>query len=300
MQDEGVRFIAVDSDLRELSPHGTVMLPLQVNHDALSTFQFGHISCHWHEEVEFSVVVHGAARYVLGKGVHLLPAGKGVLINANVPHAIFPCGEESAQLLTVIVHPALIYGFHGSVIESQLVRPFLESGRLYAVPLETQDISICREIAQLEADRPFAWALECKSKLCSMFHALLIRHRQALSDGRIHTDAELQRLHLLLSNLNRHYDEPLSLESMASLVGLSRESCCRFFKRMTGETLSQYLEDYRIKQGLSLLAHGEMSVTDIALRCGYSNAGRFSAAFARRMHCTPRDYLRSMRKQAKK
>lgn len=53
----------------------------------------------------------------------------------------------------------------------------------------------------------------------------------------------------------------------------------------------QYLEEYRVAQGLALLQQGEMSVTEIALHCGFSNAGRFSAAFCRRMHCTPREYL---------
>lgn len=59
------------------------------------------------------------------------------------------------------------------------------------VAMETQDVSVFQRIAQLEADRPFAWELECKGLLCGMFHALLIRHRQALSDGCTHTDAEL-------------------------------------------------------------------------------------------------------------
>lgn len=299
MEETGIRFVDVDSTLRELSPHGTVMLPLQVNHDALNTFQLGHIRCHWHEEIELSVVVHGTARYVLGKGACLLSTGQGVLINANVPHTIFPCGKESAELLTVIVHPAFIYGFQGSAIESQLMRPFLNAGSLCVVPLNAQEIALCQSVAQVETDRPFAWELECKRLLCSLFHLLIVRHQQALSVGRAHSDADLQRLHLLLSALNAHYDEPLSLEKLAGLVGLSRESCCRFFKRMTGETLSQYLEDYRVEKGLSLLTSGAMSVTEVALRCGFSNVGRFSAAFARRMHCTPRDYLRSLRESAR-
>ena len=300
MEGTGTRFVDVDSTLRELSPHGTMMLPLQVNHDALSAFRLGHISCHWHEEIELSVVVRGTARYVLGKGACFLSAGQGVLINANVPHSIFPGGKESAELLTVIVHPAFIYGFKGSAIESQLMRPFLNAGSLSVIPLDAQEIALCQSVDQVETDRPFAWELECKRLLCSLFHALIVRHQQALSGGRAHTDAELQRLHLLLSTLNAHVDEPPSLERLAAMVGLSRESCCRFFRRMTGQTLSQYLEDCRVGKGLSLLTGGAMSVTEVALRCGFSNAGRFSAAFARRMHCTPRAYLRGLRESAKK
>lgn len=291
MNRRGMRTVEVDENRRELSPHGTLMLPLQINHDDLSAFLGGGIICHWHEELEFSIVLQGTARYVLGKGVHLLSPGDGVLINSNVPHAIFPCGAEPAQLLTVIVHPAFLYGFQGSAIESGLLRPFLGSPRLSVVRLEEEETQACRSLAQLESRQAFAWELEAKSLLCHAVYALLLRHQHELRRGRPYAGADLQRLHALLRALSERYGEPLALEEMARIAGLSRESCCRFFKRMTGETLSQYLEEYRVAQGLALLQRGEMSVTEIALHCGFSNAGRFSAAFCRRMHCTPREYL---------
>lgn len=286
-----MRTIEVDENRRELSPHGTLMLPLQINHDDLSAFQGGGIICHWHEELEFSVVLRGTARYVLSKGVHILSPGDGVLINSNVPHAIFPYGADSAQLLTVIVHPSFLYGFQGSAIESRLLRPFLGSPRLSVVPLEAEETQACHRLAQLEARQSFAWELEAKSLLCHAVYTLLLRHQNELRRGRPYTGVDLQRLHALLHALNERYGEPLVLEDLARIAGLSRESCCRFFKRMTGETLSQYLEEYRVAQGLALLQQGEMSVTEIALHCGFSNVGRFSAAFCRRMHCTPREYL---------
>ena len=68
MNRRGMRTVEVDENRRELSPHGTLMLPLQINHDDLSAFLGGGIICHWHEELEFSIVLQGTARYVLGKG----------------------------------------------------------------------------------------------------------------------------------------------------------------------------------------------------------------------------------------
>ncbi len=68
---------------------------------------------------------------------------------------------------------------------------------------------------------------------------------------------------------------------------MSKEGCCRFFKRMTGQTLSQYLENYRVSQSLNLLSDGKLPILQIAAQVGFSNAGRFSAAFQKRMDCTP-------------
>ena len=50
------REIQVDAQARELSPHGTLVDPLEINHDDLSAFAQGAVRCHWHEELELSVV----------------------------------------------------------------------------------------------------------------------------------------------------------------------------------------------------------------------------------------------------
>lgn len=289
------RSIEVDEHLRELSPHGTLLLPLQVNYDDLSRFENGYVRCHWHEEFELSVVRKGRARYRSGLNTLTLNAGEGVLINSNVPHAMLPDGEAGASLQTVIVHPAFLYGFRGSAIETGLLRPFLSAEALALLPLEPAEIEACRRVADLYAEKPFAWELECKGTLCLLLSRLIARSRSQLDGSRTYTDVDLKRLEALLTAVSQHLDEPLSLPSLARLAGLSRSACCRFFKRMTGQTLSQYQEDCRITRGLQLLNQGDLPITDVALLCGYTNPGRFSAAFARRMHCTPRAYLSEKR-----
>lgn len=290
-----MRTIEVDANQRELSPHGTLLYPLEINHDDLSTFQNGFVRCHWHEELELSIVRSGRACYTLGGGVHVLQAGEGILINANVPHTSAPFGSENAVLLTVIVHPAFLYGLPGSVIESRLMRPFLASRRLSAVPLtaeETQNVLAVDELAQR---RSFAWELKSKSLLCDLFYSLLARSRDELCEDAPLSEEALARLDGMLAALHAHFGEALDLAALARQACLSREDCCRFFKRMTGQTISQYMETFRVAQSVPLLQAGEMSVTAVALQCGFSNAGRFSAAFSRRMHVTPKAFQRQCR-----
>ena len=60
---------------------------------------------------------------------------------------------------------------------------------------------------------------------------------------------------------------------------MSRENCCRFFRQMTGRTISGYLNDYRISRGTHLLNTTDLTVSDIASMTGFSSASRFAAAF---------------------
>lgn len=200
------------------------------------------------------------------------------------------------ELLTVIVHPAFLGGLPGSAVECAL-RPFFRVQDLAAVPLLSGEIERLKELSHLEQARPYGWELQGKALLCGLFFELLTRCREGFSgEGgeKVRSKEELARLDALLRRLQARYAEPLSLADLSREIGMSRESCCRFFKRMTGQTLSQYLETYRVSRAIALMQQGE-SVTSAAMRCGFANMGRFAEAFRRRMHCAAREYLRKIR-----
>ena len=54
--------------------------------------------------------------------------------------------------------------------------------------------------------------------------------------------------------------------------------------------MTQYLEEYRAIQSLSLVESGQYSMTQIADLVGFSNASRFAAAFRRQFGCNPGEY----------
>ena len=60
------QIIETDENLRELCVHGTPDFPLQINHDDISDFQDNYIRCHWHSELEISIVTEGKVLYLAG------------------------------------------------------------------------------------------------------------------------------------------------------------------------------------------------------------------------------------------
>lgn len=53
------RTVIVDENLRELRAHGTAFFPFEVNHDEPMRFQERYIRCHWHDELELSLLLAG-------------------------------------------------------------------------------------------------------------------------------------------------------------------------------------------------------------------------------------------------
>ena len=49
----------------------------------------------------------------------------------------------------------------------------------------------------------------------------------------------------MLNYLNTHFESVIFLQELADQIHMSREVCCRLFKKMTGKTITGYLEEYR-------------------------------------------------------
>ena len=103
-------------------------------------------------------------------------------------------------------------------------------------------------------------------------------------------EQELERLEKMLSYLNTHFESVISLQELADQIHLSREVCCRLFKKMTGKTITGYLEEYRADKSLPLVQSGQYSMTQIAEMVGFSNPSRFASAFRTRFGCNPKTY----------
>ena len=287
--------IETDPSQKELITHGSPQFPLEINHDYPHDFYEHYIKCHWHEELEILVLVKGTIRCLLRDQAFELKPGQGIVINTRIPHSMIPLDGEEPMMVTTIFHPSLLYGTPESAIYQQLLYPYLNTPELSGLLLSEQEAAVLLQVDVLYQEAPFGFELKIKALLCELFFRLLSERKEMLAADHFSSELALSRLQTLLTAIHEHYDEPLSLSELAAKISISREGCCRFFKRMTGKTVFQYLEDYRVSRGMLLLQEDKYSITQIAYLIGFGNPGRFSTAFARRMHCTPRQYRQRLR-----
>lgn len=93
--------------------------------------------------------------------------------------------------------------------------------------------------------------------------------------------------------MREHLDEPIGLDMLAELVGLSRFHFCTAFRQATGHTPHEWLVGLRIEQARRLLAHPELAVTEVALAVGYETPSSFAAAFRKITGTTPTAFRRA-------
>ena len=71
----------------------------------------------------------------------------------------------------------------------------------------------------------------------------------------------------------------LSIKEISGHVKLSASYVCTYFKNQTGQTLNQYLTEYRMEKAMRLLEDARNQIADISAKVGYSNGNYFSKSF---------------------
>ena len=92
----------------------------------------------------------------------------------------------------------------------------------------------------------------------------------------------------------RNLDSELSLQVLAKESGYSRVHFIRMFRAATGYTPHNYLLKLRLDRVRELLASPTLSLTDIALECGFSSHSHLSRVFRQVLGATPSEYRRSL------
>lgn len=111
------------------------------------------------------------------------------------------------------------------------------------------------------------------------------------SRARQHTD-DLVWLRRVRDRIDREYDRPLDVESLARGAHMSAGHLSRAFRLAYGESPYSYLMTRRIERAMALLNRGDRSVTEVCFEVGFSSLGTFSTRFSELVGVPPSVYRR--------
>lgn len=100
----------------------------------------------------------------------------------------------------------------------------------------------------------------------------------------------MNRLRCVTEYIQENLETALALLDLANMLQMSVFHFVRSFKQSTGLPPHQYVLRKRIELAKSLLVHPELSIAEVALRCGFGSQSNFTTAFRRLTNVTPGAY----------
>ncbi|RII40210.1 AraC family transcriptional regulator [Pseudooceanicola sediminis] len=120
-------------------------------------------------------------------------------------------------------------------------------------------------------------------------HYLLLKAPQGAMLRRIgQAGSTAERIAEVVAHLRAHLDQPMRVEALARIAGMSATVFHQSFKAMTGTTPVQFLKRLRLLEAQRQLRGGEASVTQAAFGVGYESPSQFSRDYSRMFGTSPR------------
>ena len=102
-----------------------------------------------------------------------------------------------------------------------------------------------------------------------------------------------ERIVRTLAHIQRHLDEDLALEDLATVAAFSRFHFHRIFRGLVGESLHEHIRRLRMERAAQALKRGDDAITDVALAAGFETHEAFTRAFGAMFGVSPSAYRAS-------
>lgn len=89
---------------------------------------------------------------------------------------------------------------------------------------------------------------------------------------------------------SRLADTTLNVDSLAEMFGMGRTTFYTKVRTLTGKTPNEYITDRRLSTAADMLAENDLSVAEVAYKCGFNTPQYFSGCFKKRFGLSPKDY----------
>jgi AraC-like DNA-binding protein/quercetin dioxygenase-like cupin family protein len=249
---------------------------------------------HYHPEYEIVYIPFGDGQRRVGTNVSRYESGELIFIGPNLPHLNFSYGKEGEYEEIVV---QMRDDFLGETFlqkpELAAVRRLFERAHRGLTFGKDTKLRIGPWLTQLPNQSPFDRLLT------------LLRILQQLADAPdvqpLHADGirfdpnpkEQERINRVCQHVEQHYAQPVDVGAVADLASLTVPAFCRYFKRMTHLTYTDFVNEYRIHQARRLL-HSARTVADVGFAVGFNNLSHFNKTFRTVTGQTPSAYRKAL------
>ena len=304
--DTTKKSIPINDFMKEKKAHGNLEYPIAIYHVDLRNLYMGFVRWHWHEELEFDVVTEGRMECLVGDESFIMEKGDCIFINQNVMHSIHPIGDEPGHFDAIVFHPTFLFNYSMTYMNTKYLIPIVGNLNLKSFLMNSSYQhfdKVTEYITELsDANMQKELGYEVVTKICLARLWLLLLKEFNSSDISKNPQESLSlgesRAKDAVIYIQEHYNEPISLDEIATAIHVSKSECCRCFKRSLHCTPFEYLMKYRIFMAsikISQDTGNVLSFSDIASSVGFNNVSYFNKLFKLFLKCTPSQYRKNIK-----
>lgn len=261
-------------------------------------------SIHSHEFIQIYYIHEGMMQHEVEGQTDYLAKGDIFMIPPGIRHKSLPVEEKKVEYYSIGFMPDFVnFSPAGDTFLSEFLRfillEYTVKSELHIKPRITfsdESFALASNLIKnmvMENEKKQPGYISCiKGQLLNLL-ALIAReytttqyYKKGKTTAKIYSDAILQSIEYI----DQNFTKDLKIEDMTRKFLLSRTYFCELFKKFTGNTFNEYVNDLRINHAKMLLAISDMNITEVAIASGFNDISTFCRQFSRQINLPPSEY----------
>lgn len=223
----------------------------------------------WHEALEILCCASGCGTVLLDDKKYPFKKGSVIVVNSQVIHSVYAQEDLAFDFIQLDRNFCL-----NQLIDIQQIR-FCE-----CIENDEKLADIIKEVIDVVDDESFLNKAKKSYTALKLLIYFCEKYKQTAENASPSGDLSFERVKVAMRYIKQNYEKEISLENVATAVGINKYQLTREFKAVTGESVFEFLNSLRCKEARNMLKNGA-SVTEAALSCGFSNLSYFSRTYKR-------------------
>lgn len=260
---------------------------------AIRSHSASRITWHSHDCYEIILLADGATSYEFVEGRNVVLSGGSFLVTPpQLEHRGTNDVRSPSRLLGIMFDPEVAPESHSALFSSEeflAISNAIQAGTIQTGRMGAALRNMVRDIpSDMEQVKNGAFLAEAtlRGRLCQLFVEIAKQLKtNCPSEPRFLVDAAVLYMKAKLF-------EEATIDEVADHVHCCRAKLFEVFKEFVGMSPNDYWQRIRVEAARDMLRKTDLSVTEIAIRCGYSTSQYFSTVFRKYTGTTPTQFRR--------
>jgi AraC-like DNA-binding protein len=250
---------------------------------------------HYHPEYEIVYIEATEGRRHVGEHISKFYEADLVLIGPNIPHLNFDYGlKTDYQKYVIHFREDFLQKAFANTPELSDIEQLFKAAQTAVCFEGPAKNTLGKKIKKLFECTHFEQFTEMLQLLQAMATSSASQNLAAKPIGQSYNLKEQQRLKVVYAYLEENFASKIEIAQMAALTHLTAAAFCRYFKKMTKMTFTEFVNQYRIEKAKTLMLQ-DLNITEISVLCGFESLSYFNRIFNRITSQNPNQYRKALR-----
>jgi len=272
-------------EITRLIPEDSFLVEQRIKED----FDF---PIHFHPEYELNFIFKGkGVRRIIGDHTNVIDELELVLAGPNIVHGweLHECTCKEIYEITVHIHQDLL---NEKTLSRRIFKPIKDMfnrskhGILFSRETIIEVMPRLMALTRITGIKYYLEFISILDYLAKSENQTMLSNSSAEKED-FHNSDKIKKVY---EYIQENFTKTITLAEISELVNMSPVSFNRFIKKRTGKTFITYINDTRISFASRWLIDTNLSIGEIAFKCGFNNIANFNRLFKKSKKCTPKQF----------